>query len=147
MKKILLVIASLLIIASMLLTACGAPATPAPAAPKATEASAAKAPAAATAAPAATTKTAEPTKAAAPAEKPKMTVWLGTSFTPEADALNKVNIEAWAKAKGVDVTLVQEQCTVIQTQLNAAIESKALPDVVSWCLPDMGPSWRGWGCR
>ena len=96
------------------------------------------APAAPTQSPAAP-RPAEPTKPPAPAERQKMTVWISTSFTPAADAAQKANVEEWAKSKGVDVIVVQESCTVLSTQLNAAIESKIMPDVLSWCAPDQAP--------
>lgn len=109
-----------------LLAACGA--APPAAAPT-------DAPAAATDAPAAA---AEPT--AAPAgERPKMTVWLTTSFTPEADALQKKIFEDWAAANNVDLTIVLDSATVIAPQLNAAIETRTLPDILAWSSPDWAP--------
>jgi len=91
------------------------------------------------AAPASAPSAAEPTAAAATGEKPAITVWLTTSFTPEADALQKKIIEDWAAAKGVNVTIVQDSATVITPQLNAAIETKTLPDVLAWSSPDWAP--------
>ena len=85
------------------------------------------------------TPAAAPTAVPAPAEKPKLTVWLTTSFTPEADALQKKIITDWATAKGVEVTIVQDSSTVIGPQLNAAIETKTLPDVLAWSSADWAP--------
>ncbi len=118
-----------------MLAACGgAPA----AAPSATTAPAAEAPTAApagsTAAPAAEAPTAAPS-----GEKPKLTIWLTTSYTPEADALQKQFVQEWADAKGVDITIVQDSATVIEPQLNAATETKTLPDVISWASPSWAP--------
>ena len=48
-----------------------------------------------------------------PGTKPKMTVWISTSFTPAADALQKQYVTDWATAKGVDVTIVQDSSTVL----------------------------------
>ncbi len=129
-----------------LLAACGgAPAATEPtAAPAAAEPTAAPAAAAPTAAPAAAEPTAAPAAAAptaAPAagEKPKMTIWLTTSYTPEADALQKQYVQEWADSKGVDLTIVQDSATVIEPQLNAATETKTLPDVISWASPSWAP--------
>lgn len=78
----------------------------------------------------------QPTKAPAvavptvPAAKSKMTVWITTSFTPDADKVQNDYVMEWAKSKNVDVTIVQDTGTVLATQLNAALESKALPDVL-----------------
>lgn len=85
------------------------------------------------------TPAAAPTAVPTPAEKPKLTVWLTTSYTPEADALQKKIITDWATAKGVDVTIVQDSATVIAPQLNAAIETKTLPDVLAWSSSDWAP--------
>ncbi len=74
-----------------------------------------------------------------PAQRPKMTVWLSTSYTPLADELQKRYMLEWANAKGVDLTIVQDSSTVLAPQLNAAIESKNLPDVLSWASPDWAP--------
>jgi multiple sugar transport system substrate-binding protein len=120
------------------LAACGsAPAaeqpTTAPAAGQPTAAPAAEQP---TTAPAAEQPTAAP---AASGEKPKLTVWLTTSYTPEADALQKQIVQEWADSKGVEVTIVQDSATVIEPQLNAAIESKTLPDVIAWSSPSWAP--------
>ena len=96
---------------------------------------------AATSAPAAAQATTAPAAAtSAPAgAKPKMTVWLSTSFTPAADELQKKFVMAWAASKGVDVTLVVDSSTVLAPQLNAAIESKQLPDMMTWASPDWAP--------
>src|SRR5215207_5557221 len=126
-----------------LLAACGgAPAATEPtAAPLATAPTAAPAAAEPTAAPAAeptAAPAAEPTAAPA-AEKPKLTIWLTTSYTPEADALQKQYVQEWADSKGVDLTIVQDSATVIEPQLNAATETKTLPDVISWASPSWAP--------
>ncbi|MBX7214896.1 MAG: extracellular solute-binding protein [Thermoflexales bacterium] len=91
------------------------------------------------AAPAPTAAPAATTAPAAPAGKPKLTVWLSKSFTPEADAAQKDIVMKWADAKGVDVTLVQELSTVLVPQFNAAIETKTLPDVLVWPSADWMP--------
>ncbi|HEU5101156.1 MAG TPA: extracellular solute-binding protein [Roseiflexaceae bacterium] len=115
-----------------LLAACGgAPAQPAAEAPTAAPAAAEP-----TAAPAAEAPTAAP---AASGEKPKLTIWLTTSYTPEADALQKKYVQEWADAKGVDITIVRDSATVIEPQLNAATETKTLPDVISWASPSWAP--------
>jgi multiple sugar transport system substrate-binding protein len=97
-------------------------------------------------APTATPQPAANTPAASPAaqqvppgQKPKMTVWLSTSFTPAADETQRKFITDWAASKNVDVTIVQDSSTVLAPQLNAAIESKNLPDVMSWASPDWAP--------
>ena len=83
---------------------------------------------AATPQPAATAPAAQAPATTAPAgPKPKMTVWLSTSYTPLADETQKKFILEWAAAKGVDVTIVQDSSTVLAPQLNAAIESKTCP--------------------
>ena len=74
-----------------------------------------------------------------PGQKAKMTVWISTSYTPAADQLQKKLVEEWAAKKNVDVTIVQDSSTVLAPQLNAAIESKNLPDVLSWASPDWAP--------
>src|SRR5215207_9583086 len=121
-----------------LLAACGgAPAAAPPTAAPAAEVSTA-APAA-TVAPAAEAPTAEAPTAATSGEKPKLTIWLTTSYTPEADALQKQFVQEWADAKGVDITIVQDSATVIEPQLTAATETKTLPDVISWASPSWAP--------
>ena len=72
-------------------------------------------------------------------QRPKMTLWLSTSFTPLADELQKRYALEWANAKGVELTIVQDSSTVLAPQLNAAIETKNLPDVLSWASPDWAP--------
>lgn len=118
----------------LLAVACAPAATPQPAA---------NTPAGSTPAapqPAANTPAANTPAAQVPSgTKPKMTVWISTSFTPAADALQKQYVTDWAAAKGVDVTIVQDSSTVLAPQLNAAIESKTLPDVMSWASPDWAP--------
>ncbi|MEP7200552.1 MAG: extracellular solute-binding protein [Chloroflexota bacterium] len=84
--------------------------------------------------------TAQPGQAQVPAgQKPKMTVWISTSFTPQADQIQRKFVEDWAAAKGVEVTIVQDSSTVLAPQLNAAIETKNLPDMLSWASPDWAP--------
>lgn len=130
-------LSSLAILLLLVAAACAPSATPAPAATTAPAAAATKAPAAAaTTAPAAAATTAP---AAPSGAKPKMTVWISTSFTPAADELQKKYVMDWAAAKGVDVTIVQDSSTVLAPQLNAAIESKSLPDVMSWASSDWAP--------
>lgn len=99
----------------------------------------AAAPAAPAAAQPAAPTAAAPAAAAKSGERPKMTVWLQTSYTPQADALQKKMVEDWAAAKGVDVTIVQDSSTVLNPQFNAAIESKTLPDVLTWASIDWAP--------
>ena len=72
-------------------------------------------------------------------QRPKMTLWLSTSYTPLADELQKRYALEWANAKGVELTIVQDSSTVLAPQLNAAIETKNLPDVLSWASPDWAP--------
>jgi multiple sugar transport system substrate-binding protein len=124
----------LMVVVVVLLSACGgAPATQQPTA--AAQPTAAPAAAQPTAAPAE-----QPTAApAASGEKPKLTIWLTTSFTPEADALQKQYVQEWADSKGVDITIVQDSATVIEPQLNAATETKTLPDVIAWSSPSWAP--------
>jgi len=118
-----------------LLAACGTPAA-APSSEPAAQPTAAPAAAQPTSAPAAEQPTAAP---AEPAEKPKLTVWLSTSYTPEADALQRKFIEEWADANGVEVTIVQDSATVLEPQLNVAIETQNLPDVLSWASSAWAP--------
>jgi multiple sugar transport system substrate-binding protein len=130
------------VLLGLLSAACAPAATPQPAA---TPAPAATSQTAATAQPGATAvqpapTAAQPAATQAPAgPKPKLTVWISTSFTPAADDLQKKYVMDWAAAKGVDVTIVQDSSTVLAPQLNAAIESKNLPDVMSWASPDWAP--------
>ena len=111
------------LVLSMLLVACGPAAT---AAPQAQETQ--------------PTAAAEQPNAQAPAgEKPKMTIWIGVSYTPKADLLNKTFAEEWAAKNGVELTVVQESGTVLTPLFNAAIETNTLPDVLSWTSPDWAP--------
>ena len=73
------------------------------------------------------------------AQRPKMTIWLSQSYTPLADELQKRYALEWANAKGVELTVVLDSSTVLAPQLNAAIETKNLPDVLSWASPDWAP--------
>ncbi|MCW5882346.1 MAG: extracellular solute-binding protein [Anaerolineae bacterium] len=139
MRKTWLTSALALSVLLLALAGCAQQAA-APAAPAAAPTAAAAVKAAAPTV-AAAVQQAAPTAAAAAksGERPKMTVWLQKSFTPEADALQKKYVEDWAAAKGVDVTIVQDSSTVLNPQFNAAIESKNLPDVLTWASIDWAP--------
>lgn len=139
MRKTWLVSALALIALLLALAGCAQQAA-APAAPAAAPTAAAAVKAAAPTAAAAVQQAAPTAIAAAKSgERPKMTVWLAKSFTPDADALQKKFVEEWAAAKGVDVTVVQDSSTVLNPQFNAAIESKNLPDVLTWASIDWAP--------
>jgi len=77
---------------------------------------------------------------AAPA-RPKMRMWLDSTFYVVAtQGLLKSYALEWAQQKGVDLEYIQDSDKIMYPRIDAAIESKTLPDVLflnlSW-LPKM----------
>jgi ABC-type glycerol-3-phosphate transport system substrate-binding protein len=61
--------------------------------------------------------------------KSKMLVWTDATFAPASDDYQTKVIEEWAKEKGVEVEITRDPGADVQKKLQAAIESKQLPDV------------------
>ncbi|HEY3107344.1 MAG TPA: extracellular solute-binding protein [Chloroflexota bacterium] len=59
--------------------------------------------------------------------KSKMLVWSDATFAPASDDYQTKVIEDWAKDKGVDIEVLRPGAT--QEKIQAAIESKQLPDI------------------
>jgi ABC-type glycerol-3-phosphate transport system substrate-binding protein len=61
--------------------------------------------------------------------KQKLNVWTDATFAPPSDDYQTKVIEDWAKSKGVEVEVTRETGADVEKKLQAAIESKQLPDV------------------
>ncbi|MFN8524347.1 MAG: extracellular solute-binding protein [Chloroflexota bacterium] len=59
----------------------------------------------------------------------KLTVWTDATFAPPSDDFQTEEIQKWAKNKGIEVEITRETGDNVQQKLQAAIESKQLPDV------------------
>ncbi|HYU17727.1 MAG TPA: extracellular solute-binding protein [Chloroflexota bacterium] len=59
----------------------------------------------------------------------KLTIWTDATFAPESDDYQTEEIEKWAKGKGVEVEITRETGDNVQQKLQAAVESKQLPDI------------------
>ncbi|MCE7981704.1 MAG: extracellular solute-binding protein [Caldilinea sp. CFX5] len=65
---------------------------------------------------------------AAATEKPKLTVWAATTFTPDADTTQDDQIKAWGEANGVEIDLARMSQDERTPRWQTAIESKQFPD-------------------
>lgn len=61
--------------------------------------------------------------------KTKLNIWTDATFAPASDDYQTQQIEEWAKGKGHEVEVTREGGGNIQTKLQAALESKQLPDI------------------
>lgn len=59
----------------------------------------------------------------------KMTIWTDATFAPPSDDYQTEEIQKWAKSKNVEVEITRETGDNVQQKLQAAVESKQLPDV------------------
>jgi len=59
----------------------------------------------------------------------KLTVWTDATFAPASDDYQTEEINKWAKSKNVEVEVTREAGDAVQQKLQAAIESKQLPDI------------------
>lgn len=94
--------------------------------------------------------------------KSKLNIWTDATFAPPSDDYQTKVIEDWAKEKGVDVEVTRETGDNVEKKLQAAVESKQLPDVsqvndgryirfnpsgllldVSDMFADIGKAWGG----
>ena len=64
----------------------------------------------------------------AAAEKPKLTIWAATTFTPDADKVQDDQIKAWGEANGVEIDLARMSQDERTPRWQTAIESKQFPD-------------------
>lgn len=97
------------------------------------------------------------------APKAKLNVWTDATFAPGSDDYQTQEIEAWAKNRGHEVEVTREGGGNVQTKLQAALESKQLPDIsqvdsgrytrfhptksltdVSDLFGEIGKQWGGW---
>jgi len=93
----------------------------------------------------------------------KLTVWTDATFAPPSDDYQTEQINAWAKTKGIEVEVTREAGDAVQQKLQAAVESKQLPDIsqvsdgryvlffpsgiysdVSDLYAEFGKAWGGW---
>jgi ABC-type glycerol-3-phosphate transport system substrate-binding protein len=65
---------------------------------------------------------------AAATEKPKLTIWAATTFTPDADSTQDDQIKAWGEANGVEIDLARMSQDERTPRWQTAIESKQFPD-------------------
>jgi ABC-type glycerol-3-phosphate transport system substrate-binding protein len=65
---------------------------------------------------------------AAATEKPKLTIWAATTFTPDADTTQDDQIKAWGEANGVEIDLACMSQDERTPRWQTAIESKQFPD-------------------
>lgn len=61
-------------------------------------------------------------------EKPKLTIWAATTFTPDADTTQDDQIKAWGEANGVEIDLARMSQDERTPRWQTAIESKQFPD-------------------
>ena len=59
----------------------------------------------------------------------KLTIWTDATFAPPSDDYQTEEINNWAKSKNVEVEITRETGDAVQQKLQAATESKQLPDV------------------
>jgi multiple sugar transport system substrate-binding protein len=59
----------------------------------------------------------------------KLTIWTDATFAPPSDDFQTEQINAWAKSKNIEVEITRETGDNVQQKLQAAVESKQLPDV------------------
>src|SRR5215210_7782274 len=59
----------------------------------------------------------------------KMTVWTDATFAPPSDDYQSEEIQKWAKSKNVEVEITRETGDNVRQKLQAAVESKNLPDI------------------
>lgn len=118
MRKLVLIVFSLLVISSMLLVACGTPAATEAPAPVATEAPAE---------PATTEAPAEPAPAEPAAEKTVLKVW---SFTNEINTM-AIAFEGTHPDVDVQYTMIPMTNGEYQTKLKAALGTSDVPDVIA----------------
>src|SRR5215218_5549819 len=95
--------------------------------------------------------------------KSKLNVWTDATFAPPSDDYQTKVIEDWAKEKGVEVEVTRETGDNVEKKLQAAIESKQLPDIsqmddgrytrfhasglltdVSDMFTEIGKQWTSW---
>ncbi len=95
--------------------------------------------------------------------KAKLTVWTDATFAPPSDDYQTKVMQDWAKEKGVDIEITREPGDNVSKKLQAAVESKQVPDIsqaddgrytrfqpsglmldVSDMFADVGKQWGGW---
>ena len=59
----------------------------------------------------------------------KLTVWTDATFAPPSDDYQTEEIQKWAKSKNIEVEVTREAGDAVQQKLQAATESKLLPDI------------------
>jgi multiple sugar transport system substrate-binding protein len=63
------------------------------------------------------------------AGKQKLNIWTDATFAPASDDYQTEQIKAWAKENNVEVEVTRDTGANVQQKLQAAIESKQLPDI------------------
>jgi len=59
----------------------------------------------------------------------KMTIWTDATFAPPSDDYQTEEINKWAKSKNIEVEITRETGDNVRQKLQAAVESKQLPDI------------------
>jgi multiple sugar transport system substrate-binding protein len=59
----------------------------------------------------------------------KLSIWTDATFAPASDDYQTEEIEKWARSKNVEVEITRETGDNVRQKLQAAIESKQLPDI------------------
>jgi multiple sugar transport system substrate-binding protein len=59
----------------------------------------------------------------------KLTIWTDATFAPPSDDYQTEQINKWAKSKNIEVEVTRETGDNVRQKLQAAVESKQLPDV------------------
>jgi len=70
-------------------------------------------------------------------EKPKITFWLGTSYTPDADELQDNQIRDWCEKNNVELELARMSNDERKPKWQTAYETKQFPDVASVYQDDL----------
>ena len=73
----------------------------------------------------------------AAAEKPKITVWVNTTFTQDADKVEDQHIKDWAAKNNVDIDLARMSQDERTPRWQTANESKQFPDCAAIELNDL----------
>src|SRR5215216_5676240 len=59
----------------------------------------------------------------------KLTIWTDATFAPPSDDFQTEQINKWAKSKNIEVEITRETGDNVRQKLQAAVESKQLPDI------------------
>lgn len=73
----------------------------------------------------------------AAAERPKLTIWVGVTFTPDADSYHDDLMRQWGEENGVDIEIARMSQDERLPRWQTAIETKQYPDCAAIELNDL----------